>query len=316
MKSINISVKSSEQILKELTTRPHHSWEQNYLAHYSSYWDGIVKDPRLMLIPVDDHMVHRGDGVFEAFRSIENKLYLLKPHLERLRISANAIGLEVPWSDQDLTRVIETLVAVAEEPELIFRLYVSRGNGSFSTNPYECPQPHLTIVACRFKPVPKDKYQSGVQIGRSKYIQKPEPYASIKSCNYLPNVLMKKEAVDRNLDFVVAFTDKGLVAESSTENIFLISDSNELLHPRFGSILKGTTMIRTFQLAKSQLGINSREVDITEEMLLKSQEIMMVGTTLDVLPVSRYEDVFYSVGQVGKALCSLIQTDQKTQPQT
>ena len=33
----------------------------------ASVTSGIVTDPKLMTVPVDDHLVHRGDGVFEAF---------------------------------------------------------------------------------------------------------------------------------------------------------------------------------------------------------------------------------------------------------
>jgi len=46
-------------------------------------------------------------------------------------------------------------------------------------------------------------------------------FPQVKSCNYLPNVLMKKESVDRKLDFTVSFTDEGFLAESATENIFI-----------------------------------------------------------------------------------------------
>lgn len=307
---MTIKIKSSEDILSQLASRPLQPWETNYLAHYSSYWDGIVKDPRLLLIPVDDHLVHRGDGVFEAFRTIDNKFYLLEAHLERLRQSAHAIGLHIPWSDDLIKSILRQLVATANEPHLMFRLFVSRGTGGFTTNPYECPTSHLTIVACRFKAMPKEKYQSGVMIGRSKYLQKPEPYSAIKSCNYLPNVLMKKEAVDRKLDFVVAFNDANLLTESSTENIFILNEQNELLHPRYGSILKGTTLFRTLTLAREKLGLMIRETAITEEMLLKAQEVFMVGTTLDVLPVSRYEGQTYKVGPVGQELLNLVLNDQ------
>lgn len=40
--------------------------EQNYMAMYSSVLDGITTDPAAMVIPMDDHMVHRGHGVFDT----------------------------------------------------------------------------------------------------------------------------------------------------------------------------------------------------------------------------------------------------------
>ena len=37
-----------------------------YSAFYSSQLGGIVTDPALMVIPFDDHMVHRGHGIFDT----------------------------------------------------------------------------------------------------------------------------------------------------------------------------------------------------------------------------------------------------------
>lgn len=309
---MNLEILTSPEILNKLIQRPFHPWELNYLAHYSSYWDGISTDPRILLIPVDDHLVHRGDGVFEAFRLINNSFYLLEQHLTRLRHSAEAIGLYVPWSDSELKQLIEKLAITAGESHLIFRLFVSRGCGGFTTNPYESPAPQLTLIACRFKPMDQEKYQNGALIGRSKYLQKPEPYATIKSCNYLPNVLMKKEAIDRKLDFVVAFNNQSYLTESSTENIFILNHQNELLHPHFGSILKGTTLVRCLELAKLKLNIQNRESNITEQDLLEAKEVFMAGTTLDILPVSQYETKTYEVGPIGQTLNQLIQQDQSS----
>ncbi|KAG6538783.1 hypothetical protein ZIOFF_003911 [Zingiber officinale] len=40
--------------------------KQNYLAMYSSIFGGITTDLAAMVIPMDDHMVHRGHGVFDT----------------------------------------------------------------------------------------------------------------------------------------------------------------------------------------------------------------------------------------------------------
>jgi len=308
--AINLKTLHSTEAVTQLLNRPLHSWETSYLAHFSTYWNAILTDPRLLLIPVDDHMVHRGDGVFEAFRLIENNFYLLSQHLERLRFSAESIGLNVPWSDTDIKLLLQELAKATKESNLIFRLFVSRGAGSFAANPYDCPQSHLTIVACRFKPLPSEKYQQGVKIGRSTLPQKQEPYCRIKSCNYLPNVLMKKEAVDRKLDFVVSFNEDGFLAESSTENIFIFTQNKELHFPRLQGILKGTTLERCLQLANEKLQLPYRETNLSETDLINAQEVFMIGTTLDVLPVSSYENHIFSHKDVGIKLLALIKKDQ------
>lgn len=40
--------------------------KQGYMAMYSSIVGGITTDPAAMVIPIDDHMVHRGHGVFDT----------------------------------------------------------------------------------------------------------------------------------------------------------------------------------------------------------------------------------------------------------
>lgn len=40
--------------------------KQQFLAMYSSVFGGITTDPAAMVIPMDDHMVHRGHGVFDT----------------------------------------------------------------------------------------------------------------------------------------------------------------------------------------------------------------------------------------------------------
>ena len=45
-----------------------------YRAMYTSLYKGVVTDPAMMMIPIDDHMVHRGDGVFEAIRVTKKKV--------------------------------------------------------------------------------------------------------------------------------------------------------------------------------------------------------------------------------------------------
>jgi len=43
--------------MTEFMRRPFH---EDYFAMYSSIHGGVVTDPVLMTLPVDDHLVHRG----------------------------------------------------------------------------------------------------------------------------------------------------------------------------------------------------------------------------------------------------------------
>jgi branched-subunit amino acid aminotransferase/4-amino-4-deoxychorismate lyase len=67
-----------------------------YTAFYSSQLGGIVTDPALMVIPFDDHMVHRGHGIFDTAGIVNGKIYDLDAHLDRFLKSAERSKLKLP----------------------------------------------------------------------------------------------------------------------------------------------------------------------------------------------------------------------------
>lgn len=46
--------------------RENKTFKQQWVAMYSSIVGGVTTDPVAMVIPIDDHMVHRGHGVFDT----------------------------------------------------------------------------------------------------------------------------------------------------------------------------------------------------------------------------------------------------------
>lgn len=285
---------SQEDVLKIIKSQKNSFWP-SYRAFYSSWFGGIVTDPSLMMVPVDDHLVHRGDGVFEALRSIQGRLWLQEAHIDRLFQSAQKIGLAHPFSKEQILETIQkTLVASGLEDSLI-RVFLSRGPGSFSTNPYDSMGAQLYVVVCDFKAPPQKWFDEGVTVRRSKIPAKDPWLAQIKSCNYLQNVLMKKEAVDLNCDFVVGADSVENLTESSTENIFWLDSNNYLCHPLLDKILSGTTMAAVFCLAQEKKLVSGiKEASLPWRDLSSQKAFFMVGTTLDVLPVKQIEDQKFS----------------------
>src|SRR5262245_60048234 len=76
-----------------------------YWAFYSSQLGGIVTDPALMVLPFDDHMVHRGHGVFDTAAIVDGKIYDLEAHLDRFLRSAGLSKLTLPCSRSEERRV-------------------------------------------------------------------------------------------------------------------------------------------------------------------------------------------------------------------
>lgn len=297
-----IPVLTAEQAVEEIrrqTASQKNPFWPTYYAFFSSWYGAIVKDPgATLLVPLDDHMVHRGDAVFEALKSVNGKIFLLDEHLIRLEKSAEKIGLRSPYSKSGMGEIIKETLKVSEQKNTLIRVFLSRGPGSFTTNPYDPPQSQFFVVITELKTPAAEKYEKGVKIGRSQIPVKESWMAQVKSCNYLPNVMMKKESVDRKLDFTVSFDREGYLAESSTENIVIVDSKGILVRPLLENILKGTTMMKAFELA-AKAGIATQERQISEAEILRAQEIMMMGTTMDVLPVTAYESKVIGDGLAG-----------------
>lgn len=315
-----MEIKTIDQadIINQLKSKQYPA-QGTYLAMYSSWYQGIIVDPSLMLVPIDDHQFHRGDGVFEAIKFIHGKCYLFDAHLDRLVDSASRIGIKLPYLRSEIKKIILATAEAAKKTELLLRVFLSRGPGGFTTNPYESVGSQFYVVATEFKPYPEQKYIDGVKIARSFVPTKEAWLATIKSCNYLPNVMMKKEAVDRGVDFTINLDPEGFIAEGSTENIVIVNQENELCRPSFDFILKGTTMMRAFRLAEQLQeqslirGIRASQLTMTD--LKNAKEVMMIGTTLDVVSVTRFEDDQIANGDVGpvsRALRAMILEDQKS----
>ncbi len=284
---------------------------------YSSLWGGYVTDSSMMVIPMDDHQVHRGDAVFEAIKFINKKIYLLDAHIERLKISAEKIYLPMKWSSQEIKNLLQELVNVSKLQSGLIRLFLSRGPGGFTTNPYDSVGPQLYVILTPVTPPSEQKYKEGCSLGRSQIEQKSEFWSQIKSCNYLPNVLMKKESVDRGVDLTVGFDAQGFMTESSTENIVIVDRKGNLCRPLLRNILKGTTMLRAFQMAESLIakGVIAaiQERDLHESDLILAKEVMVIGTTWDVMAVTSYQGQKIGGGLPGPcalALNDLIRQDQ------
>src|SRR5688500_19086294 len=98
-----------------------------YTAFYSSQLGGVVTDPALMVIPFDDHMVHRGHGVFDTAAIVEGKVYDLEAHLDRFVRSAATSRLTLPCARAEMRDVIARTAAASGQREGSIRYWISAG---------------------------------------------------------------------------------------------------------------------------------------------------------------------------------------------
>jgi len=294
-------------------------YHQGYFAMYSSILDGIITDPALMLIPIDDHMVHRGDGVFEAFKCMEGCIYNLTAHLVRLRSSAAVLSLKVPWSDDEILGTVAATLRAGGKRECMIRLYVSRGPGGFGVSPYESVRQQMYVVVTGLNQPFMVLHPEGARVVTSLVPPKEADLAGIKNTNYIINSLMKKESVDQGVDFVAGFDDRGNMTEGATENLGVVTREGRLVFPRAEGTLRGTTMMRIMELAEPLVAGGDLQAagtgDISRDTIACAREMLVVGTTLNVVAVREYDGKPVGDGKPGpvyRALSELLQEDMRT----
>ncbi len=272
-------------------------------AMYSSVTDCIVTDSSVMVVPVDDHIVHRGDGVFESFKCVDGNIYNLGDHFARLECSCAALGIDLPVSLEEMADISVQTVRAGGQRDALVRLLVSRGRGTMGVNPYACIRSELYIVVYELQRDGGDTMSKGASVALSKVPIKSGLFATVKTCNYLPNVLMKKEAVDLGVDFTVSLDEQGFLGEGATENIGIVTTDGELFMPPPERVLAGTTAKRALEFAKQLKAegvLAAAEYrPISLDVVRAAAEIHIYGTTPNVIPVVLFDGQPVGDGQPG-----------------
>jgi branched-subunit amino acid aminotransferase/4-amino-4-deoxychorismate lyase len=304
MNTLKKVVVGREEWLERLPNR-----DKKLYAMYSSVTDCIVTDQSVMTVPVDDHMVHRGDGVFESFKCMKGCLYNLEAHLARLEDSCTQLGLQLPVSRDEMAAIIIQTVQVGAEQNCLIRLLLSRGQGTMGINPYACFGAEFYVIVYELPAVDINTLPEGVSMALSKIPIKPGIFATVKTCNYLPNVLMKKEAVDLGVDFTVSLDENRHLAECATENIGIVTIGKELFMPPPERVLAGTTAKRALHFAKELM--KSRQLTSAEYrpislgMARAAAEIHIYGTTPNITPVTTFDGAPVGNGKPGPMASAL-----------
>ena len=290
-----------------------------YAAFYSSQLGGIVTDPALMVLPFDDHMVHRGHGIFDTAGLVAGRIYDLEAHLDRFLRSARHSKLALPCPRERMREIIIQTVAASGQRDGAIRYWISSGPGSLELSPAAGAEPGFFVMVFPGLSYPDRWYTEGLKVMTTTYPIKPALYAITKSTNYLPNVLMQMEAKAAGMDNGVFIDAEGYVGESSNMNVAFVTSDGVLRHPRFEHILAGCTSLRALELARTLVGkglLTGVEVcDITVSDARAAREMLLLGSSVKVAPIVAWDGQAIGDGKPGpvaRALLAILEEDMRT----
>ena len=248
--------------------------------------EGEIVDGANARIPVTDHGLLYGDGVFEGIRLYSGRVFRLDAHMERLRHSARAIGLDLPGGVAKVREIVLATARAYGQPDGYVRLLVTRGDGAMGVDPTTCANPRVVCIACEIGLYPDAKLRSGIDMVTAS-LRRPGPDVldpRVKSLNYLNNVMTKREARLRGADEALVLNGAGMVAEAAVANVFAYRRGALLTPPATDGALEGITRGAVLELAGG-LGIPAREQTLSRMDLISADEVFLTGAGARVVGV-------------------------------
>jgi branched-chain amino acid aminotransferase len=142
------------------------------------------------------------------------------------------------------------------------------------------------ITAGQYYPYPEQVYDKGFTVTISPIRRNSgSPLAGLKSTNYLESMIARREARSSGFDEAILLNEKGLLAEASTSNIFIVSSGMLRTPGQDSGLLPGITRDVVLSLT-SRLGIDAVEQDIEPDALFHAEEVFITNSLIEVMPVT------------------------------
>jgi branched-chain amino acid aminotransferase len=248
--------------------------------------DGEITDGAGARIPVTDHGLLYGDGIFEGIRVYRGRVFRLDAHMARFEAGARAIALDLPGGTPAVREIVLETVRAHGADEAYIRLIATRGEGALGLDPTTCSRPRLICLVDRVCIYPSEKLVAGIDLVTSSVRRPPADVLDprVKSLNYLNNVMAKLEARQRGADEALLLNAWGMVAEASVANIFAVRGGLLLTPPATDGALEGITRATVLDLAAT-LAIPAREQTLGRFDLFAADEAFLTGSGAGIVPV-------------------------------
>ncbi len=253
-----------------------------------------------------NHGLHYGSCVFEGLRVYGEKIYKLEKHTDRLFFSAERMGIDVPYSKDEINRAHEETIKKMNIKYGYVRPVIWRGSEMMAIS----AQKNKINVAVATWEWPsyftKEDRLKGISLQTAVWKRPPPdciPTDTKAAGLYMICTLSKHEAEKNGYTDALMLDYKGRVSESTGSNIFLVI-KGEIHTPVPDCFLNGITRQAVIEIAKNE-GINVIERDIYPDEISKAEEIFLTGSAVEVTPVGKIDNQNFKVGDITTKISSL-----------
>ena len=248
-----------------------------------AYFNGQYLPQESISLSPDDRGFLFADGLYEVIRCYNGRPFELDAHLERLARGAAYLRFKKDGYG-DLGAVCQKLLTengLADEDALIY-IQVTRGAPSPRLHHFPPEDTPLTVYASvrAFKP---DAQLA--QYGLKVLFVPDQRWArcDLKTVGLTANILAAQQARENGAGEAV-FVRDGCLMEGSKSS-FLIVSQGEVIAPPLTNYILGSITRQVVERLCRENNIPFAAKPIYQEHLVKADELMMAGTTLEVTPV-------------------------------
>jgi branched-chain amino acid aminotransferase len=263
-------------------------------------------------VPVMTHTLHYGYGAFEGIRAYQRTdgsahIFRLNDHIERLFESAHILGLEIPYSQAEITQACIDVLKMNRFKSGYLRPLVYLGSEAMGLGALNNTV-HVAIVSWQWGAyLGDDGLKNGIRAKVSSFNRSHVNVNMVKGkiCGqYVNSVIAKREALKSGYQEAIMLDTQGFVSECTGENLFMVKKGVINTAPYGSSILGGITRDTLMTIARSA-GYEINERLFTRDELYIADEIFLCGTAAEVTPVIEVDDRQIGNGRPGPACRSI-----------
>lgn len=248
-------------------------------------------------VPIWDRGFLFGDSVYEVLRIYRGRCWLEDAHLARLRRSLGELAIVNLDFDRLVARMRQTIAESKVEEGTVY-IQITRGvaprNHAFPGP--EVPPTELIIVRNYDDTEMARMRREGV--ATISYPDLRWKRCDIKTTNLLPNCIANQAAHAAGAYEAILINSDGLVSEATHSSVLWVRDGRLEGTPEGPHILPGTTRHDMLELAKGA-GIPFQATEVTLDQLRQADEVLLTGTSIEVLPIVKIDDALIGNGRPG-----------------
>lgn len=246
-----------------------------------------LQNQPIQALPIQDRLVLFGYGLFETIRVEGHGPTCLERHYQRMQQGALSLGLDIPHFS-DWQKLIQSYLDENPTPPPPYALRLTLSGGSSQL-------PSRILFHTRTISYTPAHYAHGVGVN---FLSAPRnefsPLCSLKTTNYLENILAREEAQRAGFFEGLWCNTQGFLAEGTMSNLFFVQ-AGELHTPSLScGCLPGTRRELVLELAAS-LGIPIHEGKFNPSDLEHVNEVFLTNALMGIMPVNQVGEFRFPV---------------------